>query len=64
MYTPSMLSSAAIATAAAIGLRSEAGNFDITELVRRLQILTRVENVSEKSNLSFNYFFQNYNLWL
>lgn len=44
MYTPSMLSSAAIATAAAIGLRGEAGNFDITELVRRLQILTRVEN--------------------
>jgi len=43
MYTPSMLSSAAIATAAALGLSTDS-NFDITELINRLQFLTRVEN--------------------
>ena len=44
MYTPSMLSSAAIATAAALGMKDS--DFDINELVRRLQILTRVDYVS------------------
>jgi len=41
LYTPSMLSSAAIATAAALGMKDS--DFDINELVRRLQILTRVD---------------------
>ena len=47
-----MLSSAAIATAAALGMntdsssRSQDSDFDINELVRRLQILTRVDYVS------------------
>ena len=39
-----MLSSAAIATAAALGMKDS--DFDINELVRRLQILTRVDYVS------------------
>merc|ERR1719153_1320622 len=46
LYTPSMLSSAAIATAAALGMTTNGGqesDFDINELVRRLQILTRVD---------------------
>merc|ERR1711936_516606 len=41
-----MLSSAAIATAAALGMNtssSQDSDFDINELVRRLQILTRVD---------------------
>merc|ERR1712190_441918 len=49
LYTPSMLSSAAIATAAALGMTTNGGqesDFDINELVRRLQILTRVDYVS------------------
>ena len=44
-----MLSSAAIATAAALGMTTNGGqesDFDINELVRRLQILTRVDYVS------------------
>ena len=44
-----MLSSAAIATAAALGMNtasSQDSDFDINELVRRLQILTRVDYVS------------------
>ena len=44
MYTPSMLSSAAIATAAALGMKDS--DFDINELVRRLQTITRVDYVS------------------
>jgi len=43
LYTPSMLSSAAIATAAVLGTSSQDPDFDINELVRRLQILTRVD---------------------
>jgi len=46
LYTPSMLSSAAIATAAALGMNTDSSrdsDFDINELVRRLQILTRVD---------------------
>jgi len=53
LYTPSMLSSAAIATAAALGMNTTSSSdsigsrrdsdFDINELVRRLQILTRVD---------------------
>jgi len=46
LYTPSMLSSAAIATAAALGMTTNGGqesDFDINELVRRLQMLTRVD---------------------
>ena len=39
-----MLSSAAIATAAALGMKDS--DFDINELVRRLQIHTRVDYVS------------------
>ena len=49
LYTPSMLSSAAIATAAALGMNTDSSqdsDFDINELVRRLQILTRVDYVS------------------
>ena len=44
-----MLSSAAIATAAALGMTTNGGqesDFDINELVHRLQILTRVDYVS------------------
>jgi len=41
LYTPSMLSSAAIATAAALGMKDS--DFDINELVRRLQTITRVD---------------------
>ena len=41
-----MLSSAAIATAAVLGTSSQDPDFDINELVRRLQILTRVDYVS------------------
>ena len=50
-----MLSSAAIATAAALGMTTNGGqesDFDINELVRRLQILTRVDYVSFVSPLS------------
>ena len=50
-----MLSSAAIATAAALGMTTNGGqesDFDINELVRRLQILTRVDYVSFVSLLS------------
>lgn len=45
MYTPSMLSSAAIATAAAVGLsgRGRQSNIDVTELVSRIRFLTSVE---------------------
>ena len=39
-----MLSSAAIATAAALGMKDS--DFDINELVRRLQTITRVDYVS------------------
>ena len=65
-----MLSSAAIATAAALGMntdssRSQDSDFDINELVRRLQILTRVDYVSSFYLLShtcyviFAYFWLN-----
>ena len=57
LYTPSMLSSAAIATAAALGMNTTSSSgsrrdsdFDINELVRRLQILTRVDYVSKVSS--------------
>ena len=57
LYTPSMLSSAAIATAAALGMNTNSSSgsrrdsdFDINELVRRLQILTRVDYVSKVSS--------------
>ena len=56
LYTPSMLSSAAIATAAALGMTTNGGqesDFDINELVRRLQILTRVDYVSFVSSQSY-----------
>ena len=51
-----MLSSAAIATAAALGMTTNGGqesDFDINELVRRLQILTRVDYVSFVSSSQF-----------
>ena len=61
LYTPSMLSSAAIATAAALGMNTDSSqdsDFDINELVRRLQILTRVDYVSSShmlSDMSFDF---------
>ena len=63
LYTPSMLSSAAIATAAALGMNtasSQDSDFDINELVRRLQILTRVDYVS--SYFQTIYIAGNFNL--
>ena len=63
-----MLSSAAIATAAALGMNtasSQDSDFDINELVRRLHILTRVDYVSSFYLLShtcyviFAYFWLN-----
>ena len=56
-----MLSSAAIATAAALGMNTDSSqdsDFDINELVRRLQILTRVDYVSSSrmlSDMSFDF---------
>jgi len=46
MYPPSMLSSAALAVAAKVAHRATRNDydFDFTDLVSRLQILTRVEN--------------------
>jgi len=44
MYPPSMLSSAAIAAAAQVLLEQSDHQYDIEELIARLQILTRVEN--------------------
>ena len=45
LYPPSMLSSAAIAIAAALDLTQDSRDTE-AQLVRRLQELTRVENVS------------------
>ena len=47
MYPPSMLSSAALVVAAKVAHRSDY-EFDFPDLISRLQILTRVENVSRK----------------
>ena len=47
MYPPSMLSSAALAhSAQQLEKRSLCRQFNVNQLIRRLQILTRVENVS------------------
>ena len=65
LYTPSMLSSAAIATAAALGMNtasSQDSDFDINELVRRLQILTRVDYVSSFDYFQTIYIAGNFNL--
>ena len=51
MYPPSMLSSAALAYAAKVAqslAQRDDYEFDFNDLVSRLQILTRVENVSRK----------------
>ena len=54
MYPPSMLSSAALAVAAKVAHRATRNDyeFDFADLVSRLQILTRVENVSRKLHIS------------
>ena len=60
-----MLSSAAIATAAALGMNtasSQDSDFDINELVRRLQILTRVDYVSAFDYFQTIYIAGNFNL--
>ena len=48
MYPPSMLSSAALAHAAQDLNKSSGLQFNVNELINRLQILTQVENVSRK----------------
>ena len=52
MYPPSMLSSAALAHSAQEmareNLLGDLEEFSVNELISRLQILTRVENVSTK----------------
>ena len=52
MYPPSMLSSAALAhSAQELEKRSLCRHFNVSQLITRLQILTRVENVSPQSLL-------------
>ena len=52
MYPPSMLSSAALAhSAQELEKRSLCRQFNVSQLITRLQILTRVENVSAQSLL-------------
>ena len=53
MYPPSMLSSAALAHAAQDLNKSSGLQFNVNELINRLQILTQVENVSRKSYYLF-----------
>ena len=60
MYPPSMLSSAALAYAAKVAqslAQRDDYEFDFNDLVSRLQILTRVENVSRR--LQFLPFYNN-----
>ena len=50
MYPPSMLSSAALAhSAQELEKRSLCRQFNVNQLITRLQILTRIENVSPQS---------------
>ena len=52
MYPPSMLSSAALAhSAQELEKRSLCRQLNVNQLISRLQILTRVENVSPKYQL-------------
>ena len=52
MYPPSMLSSAALAhSAQALEKRSLCQELNVSQLITRLQLLTRVENVSTKYQL-------------
>ena len=58
LYPPSMLSSAAIAIAAALDLPQDTRDTE-AQLVRRLQELTRVENVSlDLFKGNFKYLFK------
>ena len=54
MYPPSMLSSAALAhSAQELEKRSLCRQLNVNQLISRLQILTRVENVSQNTSYLF-----------